>query len=147
MGIIYIQNCEFNEEIKKKIKDGQPSIEKAVEASFINSRNPSTMADFLTFHLQEQPYSIYISVQPSHTAIYKYEHRPMICHNGYKHRLTKAQCRRKGVRRNFGNDDHKSDKLIECSNEYKCLNCGEGHMAESNACQMEQKEKVLKKPS
>ena len=47
-GIINIQNCEFNKELKN-LKEAYPFIGNAIEASFINSRNSNTSAVLLTF--------------------------------------------------------------------------------------------------
>ena len=47
--------------------------------------------------------------------------------------------------RNFGEDDHTIDKTDKCSNESKCSNYGEGHMAGSSNYKIEIKERVIKK--
>ena len=55
-GILCIRNCELNEDLKKKIlKEENPFIENAFEASLINFRKLNTTAVLLTFNLQEQP--------------------------------------------------------------------------------------------
>ena len=41
--------------------------------------------------------------------------------------------------------DHKRFQTNKYSNESKCVNSAEGHMAECNDCEMEQKERVIKK--
>ena len=99
----------------------------------MKSRNSNTTAVLLTFNLQEQPYAIY-NGQPSDTAVYMYQDRPMICHNYQKYGHTKTKCRQEGVCRNCGEDDHTSDKTNKWPNESKCTNCGEGHMTGSNNC-------------
>ena len=122
-----------------------PFIEYAIETSFIKSRNSNTTAINLTFNQQEQPYVIYISGQPSDLAVYKYQDRPVICHNCHKNGHTKTSCKRKRLCRNCGEDDHASDKNNKCPNQSNCANCGEGHMAGSNNCDKEIKERVNKK--
>ena len=42
--IIYLQNCEINEDLKKNLKEADPFIENAIEASFRKSRNSNTKA-------------------------------------------------------------------------------------------------------
>ena len=69
----------------------------------------------------------------------------MICHNFHKYGHTKTRCRRKGVCRSCGKDNHTSDKTNKCPSESKCAKCGEGHMAGSNKCEVEMKERVNKK--
>ena len=66
----------------------------------------------------------------------------MICHNCHKYEHTRTRCRRKGVCRNCGEDDYTSDKTNKCPNESKRANCGEGHVAASNDCDKEIKERV-----
>ena len=98
-GIIYLQNCEFNEEFKRTLKEAYPFIENAFEASFIKSKNSNSTAVLLNFNLQEHPYTLYIPGQPSDTAVYKYQDGPMICHNYKCHKYghAKTRCRRKAV--------------------------------------------------
>ena len=69
----------------------------------------------------------------------------MICHNCHKNGHTETRCRRKAVCRNCGEDEYTSDKANKYPNESKCPNCGEGHMAGNNDCEIEIKEKVIKK--
>ena len=57
----------------------------------------------------------------------------------------KTRCRWKRVCTNCGKDDPKSDKTNKCSIELNSANCGEGHMAMINDCEMEQKERIIKK--
>ena len=125
--------------LRRKLKEEYSFIEIAVGESFIKSWNLSTKAVLLTFNLQEQPYNIYIPGQPSDTAVYKYQEQPMICHNCDKYGHTKARCRQKTVCRNCGKDDHISDKTYKGSNELKCANCGEEHMAGNNDYEMKKK--------
>ena len=70
-GIIYLQNCEINEEFKRSLKEAYTFIQDVVEASFINSKNSKATPVLITFNLQEQPYTIYIPGQPSDTVVYK----------------------------------------------------------------------------
>ena len=81
--VIYIQNCEFNEDLEKSLKEAYLFIENPIESIFVKSRNFTAV--FLTFSLEEQPYTIYISGQASDTAVYKYKIQPMICHNCHKY--------------------------------------------------------------
>ena len=69
----------------------------------------------------------------------------MVCHNCHKHGYTKIRCRRKAVCQSCGEDDHTSDKTIKISNESKCTNCEDRHMTGSNSCEVEIKERVIKK--
>ena len=69
----------------------------------------------------------------------------MICHNCHKYGHTKTGSRRKGVCRNCGEDDHTSDKTNKCQNESSYSNCGEGHMAGPNNCEVEIKDRAIKK--
>ena len=69
----------------------------------------------------------------------------MIYHNRYKYGHTKARGSWKGVCKNFREDDHTSDKTSKCSYESKCANCGEVHMVGINDCQIEKKERIIKK--
>ena len=115
-GIIYLQNCEFNEEFKRTLKEAYPFIENAIETSFIKSKKSNATAVLLTFNLQEQPYNLYIPGRPSNTAVYKYQARPMIGHKCHRYGHTKTRCRRKAVCRNFGEDDHTSDKTNKSPN-------------------------------
>ena len=66
--IIYLQNCDFNEELKK-LKEACPLIENAIDASFIKSNNTNTTAVLLTFSLQEHRYTVYNPAQPSDTSV------------------------------------------------------------------------------
>ena len=59
-GFIYLQNCKFNEEFDRTLKEACPIIENAIEASFIKSKNSNASAVILTYNLQEQPYTLYI---------------------------------------------------------------------------------------
>ena len=56
--IIYLQNCEFNEEFKGSLKETYTFIKDAAEASFINSKNSKALPVLITFNLKEQPYTI-----------------------------------------------------------------------------------------
>ena len=51
-GIVYLRNCEFNEEFKRTLKEAYQFIENAFEASFIKSNNSNATAVLLTFILQ-----------------------------------------------------------------------------------------------
>ena len=65
----------------------------------------------------------------------------MVCHKCHKYGHTKRRCRRKTVYRNSGEEDHTSDKTNQYPNEFKCVNCGEGHMAGGNNCEVEKERK------
>ena len=67
--IIYLQNCEFNEEFKRTLKEAYPFIGSAIKACFIKSKNFNITAVFLTLNLQEQQYTLYIPGQPTNTAV------------------------------------------------------------------------------
>ena len=88
----------------------------ALEARLIKSKNPNATAVLLTFNLQERPYTLYISGQPSDRSVYKHQDRPMICHKCQKYGHTKTRCRRKQVRRNSVEEDHTSDKTNQYQN-------------------------------
>ena len=142
---IYLQNYELNEEFENSLKEAYPFIKNAIKANIIKLSKSNTTAIHLTFNLQEQPYTIYIPKQSSDTAAYNYQDPPMICDNCHKYEHTKTRCRRKGVWNNCGEDNLTNDKNNECPNESKCANCGERHMAGSNNCQIEIKERIIKK--
>ena len=129
-------NYEFTEEFKITLKEAYLFIENAIEVSFIKSKNSNAKAVLLTFNLQEQPFTLYIPAQSSDTAVYKYQDRPMICHKNHKYGNTKTRCRRKVVCRNCGKEHDTSDKTNQSPNEYKCVSCGQGHMAGSNNCEV-----------
>ena len=54
-GIIYLQDCEFNDEFKRSLKEAHTFIDDAVEASFLNSKNSKATPELITFNLQEHP--------------------------------------------------------------------------------------------
>ena len=78
-GIVYLQNCEFNTQFEKSLKEVYLFIENVIESSFIKSMNCNTTAVLLTFNIQIQSYTI--PGQPSETAVYMYKDRPIICHS------------------------------------------------------------------
>ena len=69
----------------------------------------------------------------------------MIFRNCSKYGRTKTKCRQKGVCRICRENYHTSGKTNKCSNESKCANCEERHMEESNYCETEIKESVIRK--
>ena len=139
-GIIYLQNCEFNEEIKKKLKETFPFIGNAIEESFTKSLISITTLVILTFNFQEQPYSCLYHRTPIR---YRCIQVPRPAY-GMSYGHTNTRFRRKVVCRKCGEDNHTSDKTSKCPKESNCTNCGEGHMAGSN-CEVEIKEKEIKK--
>ena len=104
------------------------------------SKNFNATVVLLTFNLQEQPYTLYIPGQPSDTAVYMYQERPMICHKCLKYGHTEIRFRRKAVCQNFEEEDHTSEKTNQCQSESKCVNCGGGHMAGSNNYEVKKKD-------
>ena len=131
--------------LEKTLKQAYLFIKNTIQESFIKSRNSNTTTVLRTFNLQEQPYTIYFPGQQSDTAVYKYQDRPMVCHNCHNYGHTKTRCRRKGVKQICREVDHTSNKTNKSPNETRCPNCEAGNMAGSNNCEIEIKERVIKK--
>ena len=124
------KNTNSMMKLKKSSKRSVPIHRKYNWSEFYQVKELLHYAVHLTFNLQEQPCTLYIPRQPQDTTVYKYQDRPVIRHNCHKYGHTKTRCRRKGVCRNFWEDDHTSDKTNKFPNESTYANCG-GHMAKS----------------